>query len=269
VKLHLVRGGIRCLLGTRIHAGAGVRPDVSDLGKWCASVLRFADAVAIATDSELHDEVRARVAHLGDSVQVLLVSPWQGVTPALNAIVAEAKRQQADELILMSREVRAEPGAFEVLSRWMGPDVLVTGAKLVSEHGEHSGDQAIDALNSPWNTLAVWNVALLGLTGFPSICDGYGPDVPAGMEEVITISLLQQLYGARARAYLLGVPGVSWRPVEACPARKLAHERKMTTKVARAEAQLARMGIARGEVVVVVEGAESKNNAETLRQAYG
>jgi hypothetical protein len=182
---------------------------------------------------------------------VLLVSPWHGFTPALNAIVGEAVRLEADKLVFMSREVQQESVSFAFFKPWIAPDVLVVGARLSESHGAGRGEKSIDAYKSPWNTLAVWNAHLLGMTGFQTISDGHRQDVPAGMEEVITISLLQHLYGGRARAYLVDVHGIRWRDLSGDPIRDEAHRSKMGSKHERAEAQLLRMGISRGSVIVV------------------
>lgn len=243
----------RTLLGTRIHAQYGTRPDLADLAAWCTSALDVADTMVVAVDLLMHDEVRDRLAPLGGRASVLLVSPWRGTTPALNAILGEASRRDIDRLIIMSREVHASRASLERLVRLVGRDVLVAGARLSEDHGPHPGKHRIDAQTSPWNTLATWNVPLLGLTGFPAIADGRG-EVPGGMEEVVTISLLQHLYGDRASAYLVASPGVEWRP----RMQDSAHELKMRSKSARAEAHLARMGIPPGRVTVVEGEMQSK-----------
>lgn len=249
-------GRARTLLGTRIHAQYGDRPDLSDLAAWCASALDVAGALVVGVDLLMHDEVRDRLAPLGGRASALLVSPWRGTTPALNAILGEANRRDVDRVILMSREVYASPASIDGLARLVDRDVLVVGARLADDHGKDPGEHGIDARTSPWNTLAVWNARLLGLTGFPTIADGHG-DVPGGMEEVVAISLLQHLYGERARAYLVASSGVEWRRRRG----DAIHEIKMQSKSARAEAQLARMGIPPGRVTVVDGGPRSKWHA--------
>jgi hypothetical protein len=135
--------------------------------------------------------------------------------------------------------------------RWITPNVLVVGPRLTPVHGMREGTQPIDAHNSPWNTFCVWNAHLLELTGFLSICDGHRQDVPGGMEEVITISLIQQIREGDAHAFLVELPGVEWIPPSGDTRRNAAHRMKMITKRQRANAQLERMGIARGTVTVV------------------
>src|SRR5262245_44249503 len=135
--------GTTTMLGTRIHAQMGTRPDLSDLAGWCEAALEVVDWVVVASDDVMHGEATRRVAHLGPRVRVLLVSPWLAFTPALNAIVGEAKRVQADKLLLMSREVRAEQATIDSLKPWIGSNVLVVGARLSDDHGERMGPQTI------------------------------------------------------------------------------------------------------------------------------
>jgi hypothetical protein len=151
----------------------------------------------------------------------------------------------------MSREIEPERAPIDSLKPWIGPNVLVVGARLAPDHGPTPGTHSIHAYNSPWNTLAVWNAHLLGLTGFPTVSDGQRRDLPAGMEEVTAISLLQHMFPRGALAYLVQAVGIHWRQPADGSKRNAAHEAKMQSKEQRSEAQIQRMGIARGRVHVV------------------
>jgi fatty-acyl-CoA synthase len=238
------------LLGTRIHAQHGVMPDISDLRAWCEAALRLADEVAIATDMQTHADVQRKIAGLG-RVYAVLVNPWGRFTTALNALVREAACREFEHLILMSFEIDAESAPLAVLRQWASTDVLVVGARLAVDHGSVPGQQELHAQNSPWNTLALWSTRLLTVFGFPSVADGYGQSEAAGMEEVVTISLLQHFYGEEARAYLVDAPGIVWRQVCSDPIRDAAHRKKMETKLQRATAQMERLRVPRGSITVV------------------
>jgi hypothetical protein len=83
-------------------------------------------------------------------------------------------------------------------------DTLVAGA-LLGGHTYHEGNSAgapnnqvveLNGRTTPWNTLAIWKVSMLALTGFPLVSDGIVTDDATepsfGVEEVVTIALLQR-----------------------------------------------------------------------------
>ena len=92
----------------------------------------------------------------------------------------------------------------------------------------------------PWNTLAVWSVTKLALTGFPFVADGLHPlndnrtggIGPAGVEESLAVALLQRaLSEERAVAKLVRVGGVTWETdFGGDEGRREWHERKMRSR---------------------------------------
>jgi hypothetical protein len=54
----------------------------------------------------------------------------------------------------------------------MDADTLVTGLAIDHFHRFSAGTQSLGGLTAPWNTFAVWNVEMLGRTGFLPISDG-------------------------------------------------------------------------------------------------
>jgi hypothetical protein len=238
-----------CIVGTRIHASSS-SPDLSQLRNWCESAMKYADTVVVATDDILIEDIRQILAPLGSRACALHVSPWKGFTIPLNAIVAEATSLGGDRLLLQSLEVSISPSDVQELHSYLTKDTLVVGAKLVNTQGGGSGTQPLDGQATPWNTLALWDLRKLYVTGFLGISSGLIPEVPGGIEEVPTISLLQQLYPNKARAKLVTLSGVEWTTMWDDETRMAYHRQKMSTKYARAEIQLKHLGLPRGQVEV-------------------
>ena len=88
---------------------------------------------------------------------------------------------------------------------------------------------------TPWNTLALWNVRKLVLTGFLAVADGVKiPDrSDAGVEEVTCIATLQHLLSPDlAVAKVVRIPGLQWDTKNfEDEERRQWHERKMKSKV--------------------------------------
>lgn len=239
-------------IGTRVHSNQGsFYPDIDHLMNWCKRTLRYADKVLIATDQFLFDQLDRAFLPLGNQVQLLLVSPWHGFTMALNALLAEATILGAEKILLQSVEVDSSAADFSTLHRHFDDSTLVVGAKLTKEHGVKSGVQEINALNSPWNTLALWDLKKLNLTGFIGISNGLVDNIPGGMEEVVTISLLQHLQPNEMTSKLVTLPEVQWQIAWQDPKRKTDHESKMASKLTRAEMQLQYLNHPRGLVEVI------------------
>lgn len=146
--------------------------------------------------------------------------------------------------------------AFRRLAAHFDPqEDLVVGAALEG-HQFKAGRQLLNGCTSPWNTCALWSVPKLSLTGFLAVSDGLPEDRGvAGIEEVAAIAVAQSLrapssllsWGAGSggmRAKLVSLRGhVAWNVAWDDPARQAWHAKKMESKVRRAEAQLAALGI--------------------------
>lgn len=168
-------------------------------------------------------------------------------------------------------------------------NVLVVGARLSGHDYHHveKNDSNIDCnvddddhsfsyytmteLNggtSPWNTLALWNLKLLSLTGFILVSEGFTIHQQkqqsdnnndntttnimniAGIEEVVTITLLQSMLGYKhSIAKLIDVTSltmdqnnnsssITWMTTfNNDPQRQKWHEEKMKSKLIRSEKQ--------------------------------
>jgi hypothetical protein len=204
------------------------------------------------------------------SLEVLPVCPWGRFVPALNALVLHAaSAHRAKRILFVSAETTAPKSSIDALLSEMkkedGSDdesVLVAGARLAGhDYRAAQADTAslvvpLNGRTSPWNTLAVWNLKKLAITGFQLVSDALITDDDknrepwyAGIEEVVAIALLQTLLGRdQARAKLVHVPGITWDQTFDDPERKKWHEYKMESKATRAAHQLELTNID-GEVI--------------------
>jgi hypothetical protein len=203
-------------------------------------------------------------------LQILPVRPWGKFVPALNALVGHAVSAcRARHVMFVSAEMSVPKEAVQKLLSAtrdhygsVDDDVLVVGARLAG-HDYHAQQAdgagvvvSLGGRTSPWNTLAVWNLRTLALTGFQLVSDALIPDDDknkepwyAGIEEVVAIALLQKLLGAdRAKAKLMHIPGIEWDQNFDDPERKRWHEYKMESKATRGAHQLALTRL-EGEVI--------------------
>lgn len=254
---------------------------------YAQNVKRLGLVAAIAVNS-LEAEVKqlAESAAPGVELHVLPVPCWGAFVPALNALLEFAQRKGMKYILYQSLEMQCSQSVLTQLLDHFNSNVLVVGPVLAG-HTFQAGEQTLNGRTTPWNTLALWSVRKLALTGFPHIADGLvrqsspledppqqeasdsnalfpcllgskgwwssssseelgiREDVPAGVEEVTTIALLQHLLGRhKAIAVLLQLPenivqGISWQASwELDERRKKWHEYKMKSKVTRPHAQL-------------------------------
>lgn len=227
-------------------------------------------------------------------VVVLPVTPWGRFIPALNAIVTYcANAAGIDRVLMTSAEVKLTRDAMEMLLSKMTnetkneeeEETLVVGAVLHGHDyagaGTHSSSSssssspnlsdavevALTGRTTPWNTCAVWDVHKLALTGFLLVSEGlhyineeeeedgtFNGKVEGGVEEVVTIALLQSILGPKkACAKLVQLPRnmVAWEVDDFSndDKRRAWHERKMKSKVTRAQRQLKLLGLKDGVVI--------------------
>ena len=256
------------VVGTRLHLGnALTAPDAQDLASKMANFCHFCrecchgaigviavDATPKIEDYNLVDAVTAICAELKDErIHILPVTPWGEFVSALNAMVIYArKRLNADRILFISAETAADSKDIQQLLAHLEPDTLVVGARLAG-HALESECVALSGTTSPWNTLAVWDLKKLSLTGFQLVSDGLLTDdkeEPSfGIEEVVAIALLQKLLGKEnAKAKLVSLKNVNWQ-IDSFqdPERRKWQEEKMKSKDIRAQRQLDLIGLT-GEV---------------------
>jgi len=250
------------VVATRLHfANASEeRLHSEKISGFVQNTLTFADFVVIAIGASVGTVTKLKeiVANLQPGsgktrVFVLEVKPWGKFVPALNALLSWAVDRGVPKICYQSLEVHAAPEVVhELLKQVKEDDSLVAGAAFFDDHHFCEGLQVINGRTVPWNTLSIWSVKKLSLTGFLLIAEGQIPSrIPAGVEEVTTISFLQRLLPRKARAKLISHPamqGDAWRRDFSDEARKEWHRKKMQSKVDRPAAQLEAMPLDPGLV---------------------
>jgi len=252
------------------------------LRAYLRSIQKLGIQAAIAVNAQ-QARVQKIAEEIGLSdLEVLHVPVWGVFVPALNALLGAAQRRKMRFVVYQSLEVQYSPEVLQFLLNHITKETLVVGPVL-DGHTFSPGEQALNGRTAPWNTLAVWATRKLALTGFLSIADGLPafdgsktsyldiettngatmgsdawwkqssfsrqisgePVIPAGVEEVTAIALLQHLLGQeKARALLVLLPEalyeqVSWKASWAGDeGRRKWHEEKMASKVSRPRAQL-------------------------------
>lgn len=245
---------MRRIAATRLYnIGLTNLLDEDRIREWCHHVLDYADAVLIGADNSCHSLLCEKLHDYGPRVTILLVEPWLGATGPLNALVAKALFEGANELVLQSSEVWIEKQCIEAMSGYLDEKTLVVGARISEEHAGSTGVFPLHGLNSPWNTMALWDLDKLARTGFLGISSGLLNGVPGGMEEVVTISLLQHLDPHNCLAKIFKGSRLNWAFSCMGPERRAIHRVKMRTKYRRAEQQLKYLGIPRGQVIILEE----------------
>lgn len=236
-------------IGTRFFSnGKDVAADLARLSKFLDAARKLGKVfVAINTDEDKSDALLfCRENYL--NVDAFPVAPWQKFVAPLNAIVYKAAQSGADRLLLASAEFAPEAHQVEPLLAHVGDDAIVAGARF-SEHQFHVGEMEGSGVTVPWNTFALWNLAELAKIGFPLVGDASFDQKMAGVEEVSTIALYQELRGLKAK--LVSVPGFyeEWNTAGWDEERLKKHHAKIVSKVSRPVAQLKWAGLSAPRVI--------------------
>ncbi|OQW92032.1 MAG: hypothetical protein BWK78_02875 [Thiotrichaceae bacterium IS1] len=238
------------VVGTRLHGNASIR-NLSRLQKWIDKALNYSDKVLIATDVTHFSRLKYIENVYGSALRILYVHPWISFTQPLNTLVETAMWIGATQLILQSIEVLVNEEQITQLGSYLDQNTLVVGAKMTAKHAKHSGWQKLTGDSCPWNTLALWDVQKLGITGFLPLSSGHLDKIPGGVEEVAVISLLQKLYPDKCIAKVVNIGEIIWEHNITGDHRRKLHEKKMLSKAFRAAAQLSFLGIPPGEVHII------------------
>eukprot|EP00808_Paulinella_micropora_P004863 g75051.t1 len=221
---------------------------------------------------------------LGVEVRFINMNPL-GLTTTLNSIALLAGREGASYLLIQSIEVKALSSHVDLLYRALdshlnatvlnaavaktsllttptaaartngpssGPSgILAAGFSLSPYHEFEEGLHTITGLRSPWNTMCLWHLPSLMLTGFPLVSEGLTGGTGYGIEEVVTVSLLQQLSASPAprlhasrQLVLLINQDVRWDWEKDLSADRVASKQEqMRTKNVRAKQQVQALGV--------------------------
>ena len=267
----------KLVIGTRLHLGNSSSPPTSQqIEGWILNLqtmikdtsdneLEVVAVIAVDATPKIPDydyvevlrEFIASDRNLQSVIHILPVTPWGKFVPALNALVLYAHEDiQAEYILMISAEVSASAVSIRELYNHCRENegdesyVLVAGAALnghsTPNFPSNDTSQCLSTRNlvplngrtCPWNTLALWNLSKLILTGFLSVSDIASS---AGIEECAAIAMHQYLF-PKARAKLVRLPGVQWHDNFDDEERRQWHERKMNSKLERAEAQLKMLG---------------------------
>lgn len=247
------------VVGTRLHGNSSILSDLGRLHKWIDKALNYSNIVLIAIDETHFNEIKHFKNVYGSSLRILHVNPWISFTQPLNMLVEKAMGIRATQLILQSIEVFVTEDQIAQLESHLDKNTLVVGAKMTEKHAKHSGWQKLTGDSCPWNTLALWDVQKLGITGFLPLSSGHLDKIPGGVEEVAVISLLQKLYPDKCIAKVVNIGEIIWEHNITGDHRRKLHEKKMLSKAFRAAAQLSCLGIPPGEVYIIT-GEEEEND---------
>ena len=255
------------VIATRLHLGnASVPPSTEKIQGWIHNLHAMVSSVdsaiqgVIAVDAapkmdgyDYVQAVRDQVQALGVTEQIFIlpVTPWGTFVPALNALVYHAHTtRHADQILFVSAEVSVSAASILRLSEHCAEEkeeedgsssyVLVAGAAL-NGHLYQQNTGVLNGRTCPWNTLAIWNVTKLVLTGFVLVSD---LGTTAGVEECAAVAVHQHVFPNQARAKLVRLEDVDWQDsFEHDMERRQWHERKMNSKLERAATQLQLLGL--------------------------
>mmetsp|Transcript_7067 Transcript_7067/g.26010 ORF Transcript_7067/g.26010 Transcript_7067/m.26010 type:complete len:387 (-) Transcript_7067:210-1370(-) len=217
--------------------------------------------VAVKTEVDLSGALAALPALLSptahEATQVFGVEPWGGISHSLNALLYKAKMLKATDLLLQSPEINAGAHHIDLLLRERTQDTLCVGFALPGHippaelpldvvHTPDNGSRGslrtyIHGLTIPWNTLAVWDVEKLSITGFLACSDHLDPP---GMEEAPAMAMLQRILPKSAKIKLLHfvAGGIVWDTDFSDAVRYEKHRKKMASKAARVQVQMEMLG---------------------------
>ena len=167
----------RLAIVTRFHDTHNSQPlDLTGLQGWCRTMTPLSEAVIVATDSSSHARVSEGMGEFSEQVEILHVSPWEGYVLPLNSLVRRGTVIGTSHLLVSSVEVRLTAADLDLLLEHSRPGTLVVGAKLNQLHGGDPGEKPLRSEVCPSNPIALWNLDILKLTGFPAISDVPSPD---------------------------------------------------------------------------------------------
>ena len=238
---------MQLLVALRLHGQHGQPLALAAVLDGITRAVVYADRVLVLVSlpPDLLAELTAAVVVL-PKVVLQVVEPWGKFTFALNVAVQHASDNGFEVIAFQSVEMRVkQPVISALLSLFTDERVLVVGPVLEG-HEFSPGEVSLRGRTCPWNTLALWRVDLLGLTGFPSVADGR-EGVEAGVEEVSTVALLKHLR-PEAKAVLVSIrsrESIHWdlEAVEADAERRAWHEKKMRSKDDRPAKHLQLLGL--------------------------
>jgi len=243
------------IVATRLHTTNEDTPiDTEKIDKWCKDVLNYCDLLIVVVDKRYYDTTHNILDSYGNRLKLFFIDPWISFTQPLNLLIEKALSLGAKELLFQSIELTISLNDMLILEKHLKKDTLVVGAKICEKHCPENLDYPtiINGWTTPWNTLALWNLEKLALTGFLSISSGNLTNIAGGIEEVVTISLLQKLQPKTMKAKVIKLPSVVWNIEWSSEERNDYHRKKMKSKDKRSQIQLKHLNIQAGKVSLIV-----------------
>eukprot|EP01084_Bolivina_argentea_P222988 377358_1 len=238
----------------------------------CVQVFGYCNKLFIAIDGrhqkeliQILNQIKSKFDSNKYHIEYIIVSPWIGVTSALNSIIQVvsmyAKNNNTTEIKYISfQSMEINKLSLKIMdllvNKYMDENTLVCGPVLVDSQFIGVNDKKckiydINGQNIPWNTLNIWNLKKLQPFGFSLVSDGIIDDLIGGIEEVVTISIIQQINGFDInQCKLIKFVGngfdikndLHWNTDFKNDIERVKyHETKMKSKVERAELQLKQM----------------------------
>lgn len=195
----------RLLIATRLHAPTSSQlPSTSKLLSFIESCKSYADHVVVCigcrNSDGFDDIVQQYRSACGHTATILVIEPWGHFTNALNNCITFAQDNAFDLLGFQSFEYRTTAETINLLRTELCENTLVIGP-TIEGHTFELGSHTISGCTSPWNTMAIWNVSVLSLTGFPLIGDGVANRRDIGGIEVKRVNLRWIASGAYCVTY--------------------------------------------------------------------
>lgn len=181
-------------------------------------------------------------------IDAFAVQPWfkTGV-PALNAIVHKAAAQEFSHIWFVSTRLVLNEAIAKRLLKECDDETLVVGAVMPGHWLPGANLVAGDGETCPYNTCAIWELNFLHRTGFLPISEMPMNPEMAGNEEIVAVTLQQQLFKNKAKLVL--VPGITSQTDHWDDERKKRHQSLVDTKKIRSEAQLNMLSLNQAKII--------------------
>jgi hypothetical protein len=178
-------------------------------------------------------------------VEAFGVMPWYGFTPAINALFYKAYRAGYSQVLIASVEFPPQAAQVLYLQHFAGRRSILAAGSVLPGHDYSPGVEPLLASGTtvPWHTFDLINLDPVVKAGIPMAADAPFDPAMAGIEEVVMLAYYEANYNLRS--ILVPVPGINgWLNTTGWSNERLqTHEQKLRMKAARAQAQLAFMGL--------------------------
>jgi len=198
--------------------------------------------IAINIDEDKTDSVKKIKAKYNEKrVKVFGVTPWGRFITPCNVLMLEAIQAGATHLVTASAEVILNQLIIDELMHHMDDMTLMAGAALEGHDLQNGLIKNANGIQFPWGTCAIWNLRYLGVTGISLIGDAPFSPINAGVEEMVSLTILQNLY-PETFIKLVEIDGIKWN-TNFQGERLKKHLKKMQSKKERPESQFQWAGL--------------------------